>query len=49
MSTPSTTLAKLTRPRLYDALARERLFRLIDGHGRHPVIWVAARRKTTFI
>ena len=33
-------LAKLSRPRLYDALPRERLFALLDERRRHPVIWV---------
>jgi DNA-binding SARP family transcriptional activator len=45
-------LAKLSRPRLYDALARERLFRLLDEKRRHPVIWVAGppgAGKTTLV
>lgn len=33
-------LAKLSRPRLYDALPRERLFALLNEKRRHPVIWV---------
>ncbi len=45
-------LAKLSRPRLYDALPRERLFRLLDEKRRHPVIWVSGppgAGKTTLI
>lgn len=34
-------LAKLTRPRLHRAVARERLFDLLDGMRQHPVIWTA--------
>lgn len=34
-------LAKLSRPRLYDALPRERLFALLDEKRRHPAIWVS--------
>lgn len=34
-------LAKLSRPRLYDALPRERLFALLDEKRRHPAIWIA--------
>ena len=33
-------LAKLSRPRLYDTLPRERLFRLLDAKRKHPAIWV---------
>jgi ATP/maltotriose-dependent transcriptional regulator MalT len=35
-------LAKLSRPRLYDAVPRERLFTLLDEHRKHPAIWIAA-------
>jgi LuxR family transcriptional regulator, maltose regulon positive regulatory protein len=35
------TLAKLSRPRLYDALPRERLFRLLDQARQHPSIWIS--------
>jgi ATP/maltotriose-dependent transcriptional regulator MalT/DNA-binding SARP family transcriptional activator len=45
-------LAKLSRPRLYDALPRERLFRLLDEARHHPGIWVAAppgAGKTTLV
>ncbi len=35
-------LAKLSRPRLYDALPRERLFALLDQKRRHPAVWIAA-------
>lgn len=41
MSKPRTTLAKLTRPRLHAALARERLFAVLDGYRDHPVVWIA--------
>src|SRR6185436_18148731 len=33
-------LAKLTKPRLYKAVARERLFELLDEKREHPVVWV---------
>jgi LuxR family transcriptional regulator, maltose regulon positive regulatory protein len=33
-------LAKLTRPRLHKAVARERLFALLDEKREHPVVWV---------
>jgi len=33
-------LAKLTRPRLHKAVARERLFRLLDEKREHPVVWI---------
>jgi LuxR family transcriptional regulator, maltose regulon positive regulatory protein len=33
--------AKLTRPRLYAAVARERLFALLDARRSQPVIWIA--------
>jgi LuxR family maltose regulon positive regulatory protein len=42
MPRKSAKLAKLTRPRLYDALPRERLFSLLDEHRKHPGIWIAA-------
>src|SRR4051812_18712476 len=42
MPKKSAKLAKLTRPRLYDALPRERLFSLLDEHRKHPGIWIAA-------
>ena len=35
-------LAKLSRPRLYDAVPRERLFTLLDEERKHPAIWIAA-------
>jgi LuxR family transcriptional regulator, maltose regulon positive regulatory protein len=35
------SLAKVSRPRLYDAVARKRLFTLLDKHRQHPVIWVS--------
>ena len=33
-------LAKLSRPHLYKAVARERLFRLLDEKREHPVVWI---------
>lgn len=33
-------LAKLTRPRLHGAVARERLLELLDSAREHPIIWV---------
>ncbi len=44
--------AKLSPPRLYDAVARKRLFSLLDKHRRHPVIWLSGppgSGKTTLI
>ncbi|HWQ38245.1 MAG TPA: BTAD domain-containing putative transcriptional regulator [Burkholderiales bacterium] len=52
MARKAPQLAKLSRPRLYDALPRERLFRLIDEKRRHPAIWVCGppgAGKTTLI
>jgi LuxR family transcriptional regulator, maltose regulon positive regulatory protein len=48
----SQMLAKLTRPRLYEALPRERLFRLLDAASKHPLNWIAAppgAGKTTLV
>ncbi len=45
-------LAKLSRPRLYDAMPRERLFRLLDKKRAHPVVWVSGppgAGKTTLV
>ncbi|MCL4801317.1 MAG: hypothetical protein KJ025_17120 [Burkholderiales bacterium] len=38
---PSAPLAKLTRPRLYRVIRRERLFRLLDERRGHPAVWLA--------
>jgi len=38
----STTLAKLTRPKLYDALPRTRLFSLLDEAATRPIVWICA-------
>ncbi len=49
---PAGDLAKLSRPRLYDALPRQRLFDRIDELRRHPVVWVAGppgAGKTTLV
>ena len=35
-------LAKLTRPKLYDALPRPRLFALLDDAATRPIVWVCA-------
>jgi ATP/maltotriose-dependent transcriptional regulator MalT/DNA-binding SARP family transcriptional activator len=35
-------LAKLTRPKLYDALPRPRLFARLDAARERPVVWIAA-------
>lgn len=48
----TTQLAKLSRPRLYDALPRERLFALLDEAGARPALWIAAppgAGKTTLV
>ena len=37
---PQQRLAKLSRPRLYKAVARERLFELLDEKREHPVVWI---------
>ncbi|MEO8631197.1 MAG: AAA family ATPase, partial [Betaproteobacteria bacterium] len=45
-------LAKLTRPRLYGAVARARLFQLLDQRREHPVVWIAGppgAGKTTLV
>ncbi len=36
------TLAKLSRPRLYKSVVRERLLSLLDEKREHPVVWIAA-------
>jgi ATP/maltotriose-dependent transcriptional regulator MalT len=38
----SPALAKLTRPKLYDALPRPRLFSLLDEAAARPIIWISA-------
>ncbi len=38
---PAPALAKFSRPRLYNVQKRERLFRLLDAHRTHPIIWIA--------
>jgi LuxR family transcriptional regulator, maltose regulon positive regulatory protein len=45
-------LAKLTRPRLYEAVARARLFQLLDRRREHPVVWISGppgAGKTTLV
>jgi ATP/maltotriose-dependent transcriptional regulator MalT/DNA-binding SARP family transcriptional activator len=48
----SPALAKLTRPKLYDALPRERLFALLDAAAARPIVWVSSppgSGKTTLV
>src|SRR5262249_53791874 len=45
-------LATTSRPRLYDAVPRERLFSVLDQHLQHPVAWIAGppgAGKTTLV
>lgn len=45
-------LAKLSQPRLYNTVERERLFALLDAREQHPIIWVggpAGAGKTTLV
>jgi len=52
MTTKRTALAKLSRPRLHQAVARPRLFEALDEACRRPLVWVAAppgSGKTTLI
>ena len=52
MSVRSPALAKLTRPKLYDALPRPRLFSLLDDAATRPIVWVCAppgAGKTTLV
>jgi LuxR family transcriptional regulator, maltose regulon positive regulatory protein len=45
-------LAKLSRPRLYDAVARSRLFAILDQGHQHPLVWICAppgAGKTTLV
>jgi ATP/maltotriose-dependent transcriptional regulator MalT/DNA-binding SARP family transcriptional activator len=45
-------LAKLTRPKLYDALERPRLFALLDEAATRPIVWLTAppgSGKTTLV
>ena len=52
MKSGGPALAKLTRPKLYDAVPRPRLFSLLDEAGKRPIVWVCAppgAGKTTLI
>ena len=40
-SPPAATLAKFSRPRLFNVQKRERLFKLIDERRAHPILWIA--------
>ena len=45
-------LAKLTRPRLFAAFPRQRLFDLLDQYRKHPLIWIVGpprAGKTTLV
>ena len=42
MGARAPSLAKLTRPKLYDALPRPRLFALLDEAATRPVVWLTA-------
>jgi ATP/maltotriose-dependent transcriptional regulator MalT/DNA-binding SARP family transcriptional activator len=47
-----TGLGKTVRPRIHEAFARTRLFRLLDRHRRTPILWIAAppgAGKTTLV
>jgi LuxR family maltose regulon positive regulatory protein len=48
----SSSLAKLTRPRLYGAVERPRLFALLDEAAERPIVWIAGppgAGKTTLV
>ena len=52
MSLKYPQIAKLTRPRLYDAYPRNRLFQRLDEVVKHQIIWIAAppgAGKTTLV
>ncbi|HWZ72698.1 MAG TPA: BTAD domain-containing putative transcriptional regulator [Casimicrobiaceae bacterium] len=52
MAVRSPALAKLTRPKLYNALPRPRLFSLLDEAATRPIVWVCAppgAGKTTLV
>lgn len=52
MTSRAPALAKLTRPRLYDALARPRLYALLDEAVARPIVWISAppgSGKTTLV
>ena len=52
MRVRSSALAKLTRPKLYDAVERPRLFSLLDEAAKRPIVWVCAppgAGKTTLV
>ncbi len=52
MAARAPALAKLTRPKLYDALARPRLYSLLDEAATRPIVWVCAppgSGKTTLV
>jgi len=48
----SSSLAKLSRPKLFGTLPRERLFRALDEFRAHPIVWVGGppgAGKTTLV
>lgn len=51
-SAAAPTLAKFSRPRLYNVQKRDRLYRLLDDHRAHPIVWIAGppgSGKTTLV
>ena len=52
MAARSPALAKLSRPKLYGALPRSRLFSLLDEAAKRPIVWISAppgSGKTTLV
>jgi ATP/maltotriose-dependent transcriptional regulator MalT/DNA-binding SARP family transcriptional activator len=52
MANKKLALAKISRPRLHDVLARTRLFGVLDKAARRPVVWLCAQPgagKTTLV
>src|SRR5438034_4802613 len=52
MANAQPTPAKISRPKLYGALRRKRLFELLDRCRAHPLVWIAAppgAGKTTLV
>ena len=48
----TTSLAKITPPRVHDVYLRERLFKELDAARKHPIIWISAPAgsgKTTLV
>ena len=52
MARKQVTLAKISRPRLHDVLARTRLYGVLDKAVKRPVVWLCAQPgagKTTLV